>query len=266
MAEKSRKKVGLVLGAGGARGFCHIGVLEVLANNGIPIDIVAGCSMGAMIGGGFAAGIAPSEMRRIAETTNQSVIMDFDLNITRPGFAKGERAMRIYKGLIGESRIEDCKIKYAAIASDLVTNTLVTYRSGPIWKAVRSSMSIPAVFIPVYEEDRVLVDGGVLCRLPLQTARDLGADILIAVDAFGEPHPNPELKSALDVIERSYMMLDWKSVKNDIKSADITITPDMGNKSMMKFKNNLLAIEAGIAAANHALPDIVDLLVREEVI
>ncbi|MCL2540403.1 MAG: patatin-like phospholipase family protein [Firmicutes bacterium] len=260
------KKVGLALGGGGARGFCHIGVVEVLQENGIPIDVVTGCSMGAMIGGGVAAGVPIEQARKMAVAVNQQAVFDIEIrHLFAEGLAAGKKAMKTYKKLVGEKLIEDCSIKFAAIATDLVSSKLHVITSGTIWQAVRASVAIPGVFHPVKEDGRVLVDGGVLKRIPIEEVRELGADIVIAVDALGAPHDKPELKSVFDIIEMSYLIMDWKMAEKERKAAELLIVPEMGNKTVYEFKNNQEAIDAGRKAATDALPKIFELLKKNKI-
>jgi len=260
-----RKKIGLVLGAGGARGFCHIGVLEVFQENNIPIDIVTGCSMGAMIGVGFAAGVSTEQMRKTAsQITSRQV---FDVNIfqlrsslkTGGGLARGDRAMKIFKEFAGDVNIEDCKIPFAAIAADLRAQKLHVFTRGPVATAIRASISIPVIFRPVEHEGMLLVDGGLLKRMPIQEARDLGADVIIAVDAIGPPR---ELRSnsAFAILDSSYQMMDWRAAHKEGTGADILILPELTDRSSFVFRNNEEAIQIGREAALTALPRIKELV------
>ena len=256
-----RKKIGLVLGAGGARGFCHIGVIEVLNENNIPIDIVTGCSMGALIGGGFAAGVPTEEMRKNARQITTSTVFDIDFlhlrsNIrSRGGLARGNRAIQIFKRLAGETNIEDCHIPFAAIAADMRSHKLYTFTKGPVWQAIRASISIPAIFQPMEHEGMLLVDGGLLKRMPIAEARELGADIIIAVDAIGPPRALHST-STFSILDASYQLLDWRSAKYEGQDADVLIVPNLGDRSSFLFRNNEEAIQIGREAAIAALPQI----------
>jgi len=263
----TKKKIGLALGGGGARGFCHIGVLQVLQEHNIPIHVVTGCSMGALVGGGFAAGISAETMVEVATSTSNHTVFDLDylrmlrLRPGEGGLAKGERAMNLYKKYVGEKLIEECDIKFAAIASDLVSKELHVFETGPLWQAVRASMSIPGLFHPVRMDGKILVDGGVMKRIPIEEAYKLGADFVIAVDAIGPPVDIEEDASSMfKIIEISYQILDWKAAQHEGKSADIVITPQMGTKSAFKFGNSEEAIQAGRDAATAALPQIFKML------
>jgi len=256
-----RKKIGLVLGAGGARGFCHIGVIEVLQENNIPIDIVTGCSMGALIGGGFAAGISSKEMHEVANRVTTRTVFDVDLrNMFRGGIARGDRAMKLFKKYAGaNTRIENSNIKFAAIAADMRKHKLHVFKTGLIWEAVRASISIPALFRPVEHNGMLLVDGGVLKRMPISEARDLGADIIIAVDAIGSPRELTS-NSTLRVLDAAYQSMDWRSAQHEGRDADILIIPELENRSSFIFRNNDEAIQTGREAAIRTLPSIKKLI------
>ena len=259
-----KKTIGLALGSGGARGFCHIGVLEVLQQHNVPIHIVTGCSMGAIIGGSFAAGVSVDTMLHLASKISNHKVFDVDITRLRDGLARGNRVMSFYRKYVGEKLIEDCEIKFATIATELTTAQLHTFNSGPIWKAVRASMSIPGAFHPVREGDKIFVDGGILKRMPISEARELGADVVIAVDAIGPPREYTELGSAFKVVESAFGIMDWRAAQHEGKDADAFIIPEMHAKSMMAFKNNEDAIQAGREATLRALPQIFKILGRRK--
>ena len=259
-----QKKVGIALGGGGARGFCHIGVLEVLRENNIPIDIVTGCSMGALVAGGFAAGVPFEDMYQVAKRIKTSTILDVDIfHLREGGIAAGKRAMHIYKKMVGEQLIEDCPTKLAIIATNLTDCKLHVFTTGTIWQAVRASMAIPGIFQPMRLDGKVFVDGGILKRVPISEAKDLGADVVIAVDAIGAPWENAKFNSVTKIIEASYSLIDWKCARAETEGADILIAPDMGDRSVFAFKNNHDAIQAGREAAIFVLPQIKKLLGME---
>ena len=253
----TRPKIGLALGAGGARGFCHIGVIEVLQENDIPIDIITGCSMGALLGGGLAAGVTCEQMRQAAEKVNSVNLIDFSLTTKdKGGIIPGMRVMKIVNQLVGkDKKIEDCQIPFAAIATDIYSGTLHTFTSGTLWDAIRASIAIPGIFQPVTLGNKLLTDGGVLRRMPIQEARDLGADIVIAVDPIGPPYPLKS-KSTVAILEKSAELIAWQAFKHEGKAADVLITPILGTKSQLLFRKNLNAIQAGRTAATAMLPEI----------
>jgi NTE family protein len=257
-----KKKIGIALGGGGARGFAHIGVLEVLVGSGIPISVITGCSMGALVGGAHVAGVDIRKLEDAAEHLGFHNVFDVGLtSVLHGGFMKGDSAMKIFRNLIGEEKqIEDCEIKFASIAVDLVEGKLHVFDKGPLTPAVRASMSIPGVYTPIIHEGKTLVDGGVLKRVPIQEARDLGADIVIAVDVLGAPWKDAVIKGPFDVVERAFTLLDSKTALHENKQADFLIMPDLGNRSIHKFKDNMAIIEKGRAAALTILPKLLKFL------
>ena len=182
-----RKKVHLVLGSGGARGVAHIGVIEVLEEYGYDIVSVTGCSMGAVVGGMYAAGFlrAYRDWMLTLTKTMQFRIMDFTL--ARQGFLKGERIFNILQEVAGPQLIEQLRIPFTAVATDMVQNKEVHYRSGDLYKAFRASIAIPGVFTPVMENGQFLVDGGVLNPLPLNLVNRKEGEWIVAVNLNGAP-------------------------------------------------------------------------------
>ncbi len=259
---KNRKKIGLALGSGGARGFCHLGVLKVFEENGIRVDCLAGCSMGSLIGGCYCAGAPVDKMIELAPKITQMSIMDLNISNKKAGLVKGQRAMRIVGKLVGSPMIENCKIPFAATATELCSGELVTFTKGSMLDAIRASISIPGVFHVVTDNDsRYYVDGGVLQRIPIPAVKALGADIVIAVDAIGPVESGfDDTNDFFGVLQRSINLMDWLHTKNDITEADYVITPDQGFKNTFTFKENEASIESGIVAAQKALPDIKKLI------
>jgi NTE family protein len=177
--------VSLVLGSGGARGYAHIGAIEELLAQGFDIRAISGCSMGALVGGIYAAGKL-DEYRDWSRTLQRlDVLRLLDWTFSGGGFIKGDRLIEQIKSLIGEVRIEDLPISYTAVAVDLYAQREVWFSRGPLFDAIRASISIPTVFRPHHYEGRTLVDGGLLNPVPITpTLRDL-TDCTIAVDVNG---------------------------------------------------------------------------------
>ncbi len=261
MSNENRKKVGLALGSGGGRGFCHIGVLRVLREHNIPIDFMSGCSMGAMVGACYCAGVDLEKMDAIVSKLTQRKIIDIDISIKKAGVLRGDRAISYVSDLIGDTKFEDCSIPFAVTATDVLAGELVTFTSGVMVDAVRASMSLPVIFQSVKLEGKnCLIDGGVIERIPIKAVRDFGADIVIAVDALGPPQKLTELSGLMNMTERAYLLMDWESSKIKLKEADIVITPDQGNRSIQTFKNNKESIEFGAEAALKMIPQIKEIL------
>lgn len=259
MSKSGKVKIGLALGAGGARGICHLGVLKALKENGIEIYCVSGSSMGAVVGGFFAAGVTLEKMEKISRLARQRLMTDFNIDLRRGGPAGlfgAKRVMKLFTGILSELRIEECPIKYRATGVDIENGELVIFDKGVLKDIMRASMSIPAAFTPWEIEGRYYMDGGVLCRIPVESARDMGADVVIAVDALGPIRTMPPPKGLLGIIERFQDIANWQLSKDKVNTADILITPDMGDKSQFMFKDNDKAVEAGYKAAMEAMPEI----------
>ena len=174
-----------MLGGGAARGLAHIGVLKMLEKYKIPIDLVVGTSMGAMIGGAYAAGLNPKQIEEIACETNWLKVSQilFPKRLQLTGLLDGERVQDFLIALLGERRIEDLNIPFACVATDIVTGDEIVLNSGSVVNAIRASISFPFLFSPMKINGRLLVDGGVVNPLPTNIARNMGADKIIAVVA-----------------------------------------------------------------------------------
>lgn len=186
MARKPR--IGLALGSGGARGWCHIGVLRGLAALGVEIDVVAGTSMGALVGAAFAGGRLDALEAWARGLTQARLVTLLDPSLRRGGLVEARRI----EGMLGEiglaERIEDLALPFGAIATDMETGREVWFTEGPTYRAVRASAGIPGVMSPVRHDERWLLDGGLVNPVPVSAARALGADIIIAVNPNARPY------------------------------------------------------------------------------
>jgi len=282
----SRPKIGLVLGGGGARGAAHVGVLKVLEENRVPVDFIVGTSMGAIVGGFYAAGLSPREMEDIFKQIDWQDLfhdfpseeylsfrhkkdlqrlMEFELGVKSGGLAlprglisgrKLDFLLKKYTLSVSDIKeFDHLPIPFRAVSTDLATGDRVVHNSGDLADAIRASMSIPGLFPPVEINSRFLIDGGVTDNLPVQVAKDMGADIIIAVDA-GMPVLNPEkLRSFVDI---SGQVVNIYTKKNTdlslalLKADDILIRPELNDISTRDFVRTQEAVFAGEKAA-HAL-------------
>lgn len=211
MAERSGKRdIAVVLGAGGARGLAHIGVLEVLQERGYNIVAIAGSSMGALIGGVFATGKLSlyAEWARGLDRADVFRLLDFGWWL--PGLIKGERLIGELRELIGDQKIEDLPIRYTAVATDLEAQREVWLDRGSLFDAIRASIAIPGIFTPQRWNGRELVDGGLLAPIPIAATRVAMADRVVAVDVNaravtglvtpGDPEPDREIEPTAPVV------------------------------------------------------------------
>jgi NTE family protein len=181
MAPLRRPLIGLALGSGSARGWAHIGVLRTLIEAGVRPDMVAGASVGAIVGAAYAAGELDRFEAWVRGMDRRTVVSYMDFNLGG-GMLKGERLMGMLRTHLGERPIEDLATRFAAVATALHSGDEVWLRQGPVADAVRASFALPGLFTPVWREGRLLVDGGLVNPVPVSLARALGADAVIAVD------------------------------------------------------------------------------------
>jgi NTE family protein len=183
-------RIGLALGSGGARGAAHTGVLKVLEREGVHPTIVAGSSIGSLIGAAYVSGRPTADMEREWLAVGVSkVLRGFMPTFPRAGLSSGHELRKLLVGLFGDVRIEDLPMPFAAVACDIDTGEPVALRSGSLVDAILASTAIPGIFHPVRWESRILVDGGMVDPVPVSVCRDLGADLVIAVDITARPVP-----------------------------------------------------------------------------
>lgn len=183
--------VALVLGSGGARGYAHMGVIEVLLERGYRIVAISGCSMGAMVGGLYAAGKLHAFKDWATGLGHIDVLRLLDISLSAPGAIRGEKVFSIVRDMIGDVRIEDLPIAYTAVATDLLGHKEIWFQEGPLHQAIRASVAIPSLLTPVLHNGRVLVDGGLLNPLPIIPTISAHADLIIAVNLSGQEPPPP---------------------------------------------------------------------------
>ena len=182
----SPPKLALALGGGAARGFAHIGVIKALESQGVSVDIVTGTSAGAVIGALYAGGLSGFQLQRLAMESKESQVIDFDV-LGRGGWVKGELLERFVNTRLQGRTFDKLAKPLGVVATDLSNGQTVVMRSGNVGQAVRASASVPGVFIPPEIEGRFFVDGGVTMPLPVQAAREMQADFVIAVDIGEQP-------------------------------------------------------------------------------
>lgn len=200
-----KKKVHLVLGSGGARGLAHISVIEKLEEDGYEIIEIIGCSMGAVIGGFYASGHLKEYKEWLFGLSKSDVFDLMDFTFTKQGFIKGEKIFNRLKKMTGDLRIEDFNIPFTAVATDIKNNKEVHFKKGDLFKALRATVSIPGVFVPVIEGNQLLVDGGVLNPMPVNLVKKRGDAIVIAVNlnAPAEDEFKPSRKSAKELARKN---------------------------------------------------------------
>jgi NTE family protein len=250
-------KIALVLGGGAARGFAHVGVIRVLEQERIPVDLVVGTSVGSLIGALYASERNSFELEWTAFQLRREDLFDFGIAnaVLGMGLAKGELLEAFVKARVKQERIEQLKIPFAAVATDLNWGERIVLDRGPIARAVRASSAIPGVFEPVAHEGKILVDGGVVDNLPVDVARAKGADLVLAVD-IGEDVGNVNITNMLDVMLQATNIMFAVNAEARKAGADVLVEPDVGGVGMLDFDKRKACMEAGIDATRKAVPKI----------
>ena len=283
-AHAERPRVGLVLGGGGARGAAHIGVLRELERHRVPIDAIAGTSMGAIVGGLYAAGMSVAELQDVVATLDWADTMSDtpprkDLSFRRKqddahfpidlelglrgselvvpmGVIQGQDLELLLReltiGVSGISDFDDLPIPFRAVASDIESGEAVILDSGDLAQAIRASMAVPGALAPVRIGDRLLVDGGLVGNLPIDVARTMGVDVVIAVDVEFPLYSADELDSAFAISEQMLTILIHKETRRQIDTLgddDVLIRPELGTFASSDFGRIADTLEPGAEAA-----------------
>ncbi|WP_407268092.1 patatin-like phospholipase family protein [Radiobacillus sp. PE A8.2] len=237
-----RPKIGLALGSGGARGFAHAGVLKVFEENNIPIDLIAGSSMGSLVGSLYGAGQKVDGLYQLAKTFKRKYFLDF--TVPKMGFIQGERIKEYIRLFTFHKSIEQFDIPVGIVATNLYSGKKKVFFDGSPAKAVRASISIPGVFVPENIDGELYVDGGVIDRVPVSVARDMGADIVIAIDCSHFTY-NREINSIYDVMLQSIDIMQDELVSHIGLHADVMLKPNVSSYSARAFTNILDIIAEG---------------------
>jgi NTE family protein len=251
-------RVALVLGGGGARGFAYVGVIRVLEDARIPVEMIVGSSVGSLVGALYATrGTNSYALERIARDLRREDFFDFAVApaLFGTGLATGERLERFVRAH-APGAVEDLRIPFAAVATDLDTGDAVVLRQGEIAPAVRASCAIPGVFEPVKLRGRLLVDGGVALNLPVRVAREMGADVVIAADVTALAAAAPPPKNFVEVILRAVNIVVHGESDRARKDADVLLAPDVGEVGFIDFDQKDAAIASGEESARAAVPRI----------
>lgn len=245
--------IGLALGSGGARGFAHLGVVKVLTENNIPIDFIAGSSMGALVGCFFAAGHQIDQLIKFSHAFKRKFFID--VTVPKMGFISGKRLKDFISLFTHGKNLEDLNIPVSVVATDLQRGEKVVFRKGNVANAVRASISIPGIFVPEKWNGTLLVDGGVIDRVPVSVVKEMGADIVIAVDV-SHVNKQADVKTIYDVIMQSIDILQMELVQTRELASDVMIRPHVEMFSTRAFTNSKEMIMIGEDATKQMLPTI----------
>jgi NTE family protein len=263
MAQNNFPKIGLALGSGGARGLAHIGVIKTLEKHNIPIDYIAGSSIGAIFGAYYAANKDINQLENFILSFNRRKGFElFDFTV-KGGFFKGVKAERFLAEMLGEARFDTLKIPFAAVATDINTAESLILHKGNIVKAIRASASVPAFYQPIFYKDRLLADGGLSNPVPVDVVTTMGADITIAVnlDTFYLEKTLKDLPALSKIPVHSINILRHNLARQSAKTSDVIISPrDVMNAGLLGwtffFDNNKAKeiIKEGERAAEDSIP------------
>lgn len=254
--------IAFALGGGATRGFAHVGVLNTLAQNGIHPDLVVGTSAGAVTGVLYAGGIRGQRLVEIANQLQQDQIADW--SYSGRGLIRGELLQDLINKLLQHRPIEALDIAFAATATDLETGKLVAFTRGDAGIAVRASSTIPGLVSPVTINGRDYVDGGVISKVPVLLARQLGADVVIAVDVSRGPADHEQLDSTISVMQQALAIMSQAAAVRELQEADVVIRPDIGVMPFGDFQLRHQYINTGKDAASDAVPIIKRLLEKHK--
>jgi len=266
---KSPKKVGLALSGGAARGLAHVGVVSVLHKEGIPIDMIAGTSAGAIIGAVYALDRDIERMRRHAlDPSWKKRAPMIDPSFPKTGFIKGKKIEKLLESILGGNiNFEDLQIPFACVATDIQTGEEIIINSGSVSEAIRASISLPGIFTLIKHEGRYLVDGGLTTPVPVEVVRQMGADFIIAVnvnpDVSGrigksdiQPRKAQKPPNIFQVLIQSVYITTYSLARNSLENADIVIEPDTADISAGEFRRTPELITLGELAASQSIPEI----------
>lgn len=258
-----RPKIGLALGGGGPKGLAHIGVIKVLVDHGIPIHCIAGTSAGALIGGMYAFSGDIRTVESYILEKNRLEMLSYIVDPSfRGGFLEGNRLEQFLKGFLHEATFQQLRLPFAATAVDLKTGKKVDIVSGVVSTAIRASCTIPMLFKPVEIGNHLFVDGGVLSSVPVQTAFDMGADIVIAVQLNKVYKPEMDMKklNIVEVGELAFNILERKIANEEIRKAQVILQPHAEHihwSALMKHDEKTNGIRRGEEEAILHLPHMV---------
>jgi NTE family protein len=246
-------RIGLALGGGAARGFAHIGVIQVFEESGIKVDLVAGTSAGSLVAALYASGRNGKDMAALAEAMDEGAITDWAFP-TR-GLIRGEALARFVREKTGGKLIEQMVIPLGIVATDLSDGAPILFRSGDTGTAVRASSAVPTIFQSVKIGSRDYVDGGLVAPVPVRFARQMGAELIIAVDISSPPDEKPGSDAIRMLLQTLSIM--GRSINNfELRDADVVLRPKLEGIGSADFTARRRAIQAGREVALAMLPQI----------
>ena len=252
---KRTPKFGLALGGGAARGFAHVGVIQVLEEAGLKPDFVVGTSAGSLVAAFYASGKNGAQLQQLSEAMDEATITDWTIPLLGRGMMRGDALARYVNSKTGNQKIEDLSMPLGVVATDLQTGQGVLFQRGDLGMAVRASSSVPSVFEPVKIGTREFVDGGLVSPVPVRFARQMGAEFVLAIDISSTPE-NAKTGDMFQILMQTFTIMG-KSINNfELREADVVVKPALGAIGAAEFSARRKSIEAGRAAMLAALPKV----------
>ncbi|MBE9482303.1 MAG: patatin-like phospholipase family protein [Chloroflexi bacterium] len=261
LAKLPKRKIGLALSSGAARGLAHIGVLDVLEKEGIPIDMIAGTSMGALIGALYAQGKSADQIKDLAmEWGSKRFSLLADPALPKTGLVKGRKIKNMLKSIIGDIEFGNLKLPFACVATDINSGEEVVIKQGLVWEGVMASVSIPIMFTVAKRKGKYLVDGGLVNPVPASVVREMGADFIIAMNMAssisGRLHEVDKEPSIFNVIMQTINISSYRVVKQSLLEADVVIEPQVESIGYFDFQRVQECILQGELAAKASMLEI----------
>jgi NTE family protein len=252
---KRAPKIGLALGGGAARGFAHVGVIQVLEEAGIRPDYVVGTSAGSLVAALYTSGRNGAQLQQVAETMEEAAFTDWTLPIFSRGMLRGEALARYVNAQVGNRLIEQMTPPLGIVATDLNTGQAVLFQRGDTGTAVRASSAVPALFLPVKIGSQEYVDGGLVSPVPVRYAHQMGAELVIAVDISSAPEGNPA-RDTLQILLQTFAIMGKSINSFELRDADVVVRPALAGVSGADFAAKRRAIDAGRVAMLRLLPQL----------
>ena len=260
------KTLGLALGSGGARGVAHAGFLYALEEEGIKPDFITGCSMGAVIGGCYASGMSAAKIKEAILSIKARDIVDVTPSvISKMSILRSKKMRDLLVSYIGKRDIKDLPIPFKCVATELYSGKLHVFEEGDAAEAIQASSTIPTIFRPVQIEDKLFVDGGCLCRVPVKILKEMGADVVVAVDALkNAAQPVDKVHNIITMVLRVYDIMDAHQTEQmrilEDGLCDLLIEPEMKGMSQYVIKDLDKAYDEGYEAGKQNIEKIKELL------
>lgn len=252
-ATQAKPRLGLALGGGAARGFAHIGVIQVLDEAGIRPDLVVGTSAGSVVAALYASGQSGAQLQKVAQGMDEAALSDWRLPLFKPGVLKGQALARFVRTQLQGRSIEALPMALGVVATNLHSGKPILFQRGDAATAVRASSAIPALFEPVSIDGQQYVDGGLVSPVPVRFARHMGADVVLAVDISNSPQGN-STQDNFQILMQTFAIMGQSLNDFELPLADVVVKPDLTGLPSASFSARARAIAAGREAMLRVLP------------